>query len=83
LAAYPCRAGFTQVSVRGEELVANLFGWFNRALEATADPAGVPMFWRQYAYHGYLMLQRLDERVLEPRLPASIFYNLLLTARKP
>jgi SAM-dependent methyltransferase len=82
LAAYPRRAGFTQVSVRGEELVANLFGWFNRALEATADPAGVPMFWRQYAYHGYLMLQRLDERVLEPRLPASIFYNLLLTARK-
>jgi SAM-dependent methyltransferase len=83
LAAYARRAGFTEVSVRGEELVANLFGWFNRALEATADPAGVPMFWRQYAYHGYLLLQRLDQRVLEPRLPPAIFYNLLLTARKP
>jgi SAM-dependent methyltransferase len=82
LAAYARRAGFIEVRVRGEELVANLFGWFNRALEATADPRAVPMFWRQYAYHGYLLLQRLDERVLEPRLPPAIFYNLLLTARK-
>ena len=31
-------AGFTDVTVRGEELVANWFGWFNRALEATAGP---------------------------------------------
>jgi len=83
LAAYARRAGFIDVRVRGEELVANLFGWFNRALEATADPTGVPMFWRQYAYHGYLLLQRLDQRVLERRLPPAIFYNLLLTARKP
>ena len=83
LAAHARRAGFTDVSVRGEELAANLFGWFNRALEATADPRGVPMFWRQYAYHGYLLLQRIDQRVLEPRLPPAIFYNLLLTARKP
>jgi SAM-dependent methyltransferase len=83
LAAHARRAGFAQISIRGEELVANLFGWFNRALEATADPAGVPMLWRQYAYHGYLLLQQLDERVLEPRLPSSIFYNLLLSARKP
>jgi SAM-dependent methyltransferase len=83
LAAHARRAKFTDVSVRGEELVANLFGWFNRALEATADPGGVPMFWRPYAYHGYLLLQRLDERVLERRLPPAIFYNLLLTARKP
>jgi SAM-dependent methyltransferase len=82
LSAYARRAGFIDVSVRGEELVANLFGWFNRALEATADPNGVPMLWRQYAYHGYLMLQQLDQRVLEPRLPPAIFYNLLLTARK-
>jgi hypothetical protein len=43
----------------------------------------VPMLWRRYAYNGYLLLQRLDQRVLEPRLPAAIFYNLLLTARKP
>jgi ubiquinone/menaquinone biosynthesis C-methylase UbiE len=77
------RAGFENVNVRGEELVANWFGWFNRALEASADPDAVPMLWRRYAYNGYLLLQRLDQGVLEPRLPASIFYNLLLTARKP
>ena len=32
------RAGFEDVRVRGEELLANWFGWTNRALEATADP---------------------------------------------
>ena len=76
-------AGFEQVRVMGEELVANWFGWFNRSLEARADPEQVPMLWRQYAFHGYLALQRLDERVLEGRLPAALFYNLLLAARKP
>jgi SAM-dependent methyltransferase len=76
------RAGFTDVKVRGEELVANWFGWFNRALEASANPAQVPMLWRQYAFHGYLALQRVDERVLEPLLPPAVFYNLLLSARK-
>jgi SAM-dependent methyltransferase len=74
-------AGFTDVRVRGEELLANWFGWFNRALEASANPADVPMLWRQYAFHGYLLLQRVDQRLLEPRLPPAIFYNLLLAAR--
>ena len=76
------RAGFTDVTVRGEELTANWFGWFNRGLEASAEPDDVPMLWRQYAFHGYLVLQRLDEAVLEPLLPPAIFYNLLLTARR-
>jgi len=76
------RAGFRDVKVRGEELIANWFGWFNRGLEASADPQRVPMLWRQYAFHGYLILQRLDGRVLEPLLPPELFYNLLLAARK-
>jgi ubiquinone/menaquinone biosynthesis C-methylase UbiE len=83
LAGYARRAGFEAVEVRGEELVANWFGWFNRSLEASADQRDVPMLWRQYAFHGYLALQRVDERLLEPLLPAAIFYNLLLTARRP
>ena len=77
------RAGFAAVQVRGEELLANWFGWLNRGLETTADPDDIPFAWRNYAYHGYLLLQRVDERMLEPFLPPSIFYNLLLTARKP
>ncbi|HEY3726071.1 MAG TPA: class I SAM-dependent methyltransferase [Solirubrobacteraceae bacterium] len=76
------RAGFVDTAVRGEELTANWFGWFNRALEASADPADVPMLWRQYAFHGYLIFQRLDQKLLEPLLPPAIFYNLLLTARR-
>jgi ubiquinone/menaquinone biosynthesis C-methylase UbiE len=83
LIALAGEAGFTDVKVRGEELVANWFGWFNRSLEASANPDQVPMLWRQYAFHGYLVLQRLDEQVLEPLLPPAVFYNLLLAARKP
>jgi ubiquinone/menaquinone biosynthesis C-methylase UbiE len=83
LAAHARRAGFADVRVQGEELVANWFGWTNRALEATAEPADVPWGWRLYAYRGYLALQKLDEWLLEGRLPAAIFYNLLVSATKP
>jgi ubiquinone/menaquinone biosynthesis C-methylase UbiE len=76
-------AGLEGVRVSGEELLANWFGWTNRTLEATADPEQVPWAWRVYAHRGYLLLQELDRRLLEPRLPAAIFYNLMLTARKP
>lgn len=69
--------------MRGEELTANWFGWTNRALEATAEPQDVPWGWRMYAYRGYLAFQKLDEALLEGRLPAAIFYNLLIAARKP
>jgi ubiquinone/menaquinone biosynthesis C-methylase UbiE len=75
-------AGFEDVQVRGEELLANWFGWINRTLEATAHPQDIPWGWRQYAYRGYLLLQRVDRHLLESRLPAAVFYNLMLTARK-
>jgi ubiquinone/menaquinone biosynthesis C-methylase UbiE len=75
--------GLQDVRITGEELLANWFGWTNRTLEATAEPSDVPWAWRQYAYRGYLMLQGLDRRLLESRLPPAIFYNLLVSARKP
>jgi SAM-dependent methyltransferase len=83
LASAARAAGFVDVRVRGEELLANWFGWANRALEATADPDEVPWAWKVYAFRGYLMLQELDRRLLEPRLPPAIFYNLILTGRRP
>jgi ubiquinone/menaquinone biosynthesis C-methylase UbiE len=83
LSAFARDAGFTGVRVTGEELLANWFGWTNRTLEATAHPDDVPWGWRNYAYRGYLALQGLDRRLLESRLPAAIFYNLIVTARKP
>jgi ubiquinone/menaquinone biosynthesis C-methylase UbiE len=83
LARAAAGAGLTDVRITGEELLANWFGWTNRTLEATAEPNDVPWAWRQYAYRGYLMLQNLDRRLLESRLPPAIFYNLLVSARKP
>ena len=76
------QAGLREVRVTGEELLANWFGWVSRTLEASAEPDDVPWAWRQYAHRGYLLLQQLDHRLLEPHLPAAIFYNLMLSARK-
>ncbi len=81
LSASPRAAGFTDVRVSGEELLANWFGWTNRALEASADGDTVPMWWKQYAFRGYMTLQKVDRALLEGRLPAGIFYNLMISAR--
>jgi ubiquinone/menaquinone biosynthesis C-methylase UbiE len=77
------RAGFQDVRVTGEELVANAYGWVLRTLESRVDPDSVPFGWHKFAFRSYLALQRVDDRLLEPRLPAGLFYNLLLSARKP
>ncbi len=75
-------AGLHDVTVRGEELLANWFGWTNRVLESSAVDEDIPMAWRQYAFRGYLAFQQVDRRLLEPRLPARLFYNLMLSATK-
>jgi ubiquinone/menaquinone biosynthesis C-methylase UbiE len=76
-------AELVDVRVRGEELLASIHGWTVRTLEATAEPDEVPWAWRRFAFRSYLALQRLDNQVLEPRLPPQLFYNLLVAARKP
>ena len=76
-------AGFADVRIRGEELLANAYGWTVRTLEGTAEPEEVPMRWRELAFRGYIALQGMDAALLEPRLPAALFYNLVLSARKP
>jgi ubiquinone/menaquinone biosynthesis C-methylase UbiE len=75
--------GFESVRVRGEELVANAYGWLVRSLESSAAGDEIPMAWRRFAFRGYIALQRLDTSFLEPRLPPELFYNLVLSARKP
>jgi SAM-dependent methyltransferase len=75
-------AGFADVRIRGEELLANAYGWTVRTLEGSAEPDQVPRRWRQLAFRGYIALQHLDAELLEPRLPASLFYNLVLSARR-
>jgi ubiquinone/menaquinone biosynthesis C-methylase UbiE len=71
------------IRVRGEELLASIHGWTVRTLEASAEPDEVPWGWRRFAFRSYMALQRLDNQVLEPRLPPQLFYNLLVSARKP
>jgi SAM-dependent methyltransferase len=83
LQRYMQRAGLTDARVQGEELLANWFGWFNRTLEASARHDDIPWLWFQYAFRGYLALQRVDRALLEPRLPPQVFYNLMIAARKP
>jgi ubiquinone/menaquinone biosynthesis C-methylase UbiE len=76
-------AGFDNVRLRGEELLANAYGWLLRTLEATAEPEAVPMAWRRFAFRSYLALQRVDAAALEPHLPPELFYNLVFSARRP
>ena len=76
-------AGFADVRVRGEELLANLYGWMLRTVESTADPAEIPDRWRYFAFRSYLALQKVDTALLEPHLPPQLFYNLVFSARKP
>jgi len=75
--------GFEQPRVGGEELLANAWGWGLRTVEASAEPESVPWGWRRFAFNSYMSLQKVDTRLLEPRLPAELFYNLLLSGRKP
>ncbi|MGH2979451.1 MAG: class I SAM-dependent methyltransferase [Solirubrobacterales bacterium] len=76
-------AGFTHVRVSGEELLANVYGWFLRRLESDVEATTVPYAWHRFAFSSYLALQWVDGRLLEPRLPASLFYNLLVSGRRP
>ncbi len=83
LRRFASEAGFEAVRVGGEELLANMHGWTMRTLEASAVPEQVPWGWRRFAFRSYLALQRVDTRLLEPRLPPQLFYNLLISATRP
>ncbi len=76
-------AGWERRRVGGEELLANAWGWGLRTVESTAEPESVSFSWRRFAFNSYIALQKVDSRLLEPRLPAELFYNLVLSARKP
>ena len=75
--------GFEDRRVGGEELLANAWGWGLRTVESSAEPDSVPWGWRSFAFRSYIALQKVDTRFLEPHLPAELFYNLLVSARKP
>jgi ubiquinone/menaquinone biosynthesis C-methylase UbiE len=76
-------AGFEDRHVGGEELLANAWGWGLRTVESSAEPESISWAWRRFAFRSYMALQKVDSTLLEPRLPAELFYNLLVSARKP
>ncbi|HKI66116.1 MAG TPA: class I SAM-dependent methyltransferase [Solirubrobacterales bacterium] len=76
-------SGFERRRVGGEELLANAWGWGLRTVESSAEPESVSWSWRRFAFNSYIALQKVDSRLLEPHLPAELFYNLVLSARKP
>jgi ubiquinone/menaquinone biosynthesis C-methylase UbiE len=76
-------AGFEDRHVGGEELLANAWGWGLRTVESSAEPESISWTWRKLAFRSYIALQKVDSRLLEPRLPAELFYNLLVSGRKP
>ena len=75
--------GFEDRHVGGEELLSNAWGWGLRTVESSAEPDSVSWAWRNFAFRSYIALQKVDTRLLEPHLPAELFYNLLVSARKP
>ncbi len=83
VAAMARQAGFSEVRVVTEELTANWLGWAARTIEGSVRPGLLGARWAFAAYHGYLRLQRLDERILSRVVPEELFYNLILHARRP
>jgi ubiquinone/menaquinone biosynthesis C-methylase UbiE len=75
--------GYEDRHVGGEELLSNAWGWGLRTVESSAEPDSVSWAWRGFAFRSYIALQKVDTRLLEPHLPAELFYNLLVSARKP
>ncbi len=76
-------AGFTDVAVRTEELAAHWWGWAMRTIEGSMRPDLVTPRWAAMAFGGYRALTRLDESVLRHVVPRGLFYNLVLSARRP
>jgi ubiquinone/menaquinone biosynthesis C-methylase UbiE len=76
-------AGFRDVEVVTEELLANWSGWAVRTIEASINDGVLGMPWFRFAFGSYRLLTAVDETVLQRVVPRELFYNLLLTATKP
>ena len=62
-------------------LVANI--WGVRTVEGAARPGTFGMRWAMTAFHGYRLFTALDETLFQRVVPPSLFYNLIVTGRKP
>ena len=76
-------AGFGDVAVVTEELLANWWGWGVRTIEGSIRPGTFGVRWALTAFHGYRLFTALDEAVFQRLVPDGLFYNLIVTGRKP
>jgi ubiquinone/menaquinone biosynthesis C-methylase UbiE len=76
-------AGFEQIRLVTEELTSNWWGWGVRTIEGSIAPGVLGMRWANTAFAGYRALSRIDERLLDRFVPRGLFYNLIVTGRKP
>jgi ubiquinone/menaquinone biosynthesis C-methylase UbiE len=75
-------AGFGEARVVTEELTSNWFGWAVRTIEGSTRDGVLGIRWALAAFNGYKLLHQLDDDVLARFVPRSVFYNLILHARK-
>ncbi|MFL6138116.1 MAG: class I SAM-dependent methyltransferase [Frankiaceae bacterium] len=77
------RAGAVDVRVVTEELTAAWFGWPVRTFECAVAEGRLGWRWATFAYRSWLGLSALDSRVLARAVPRDLYYNALVTGRKP
>lgn len=82
LRAMAVKAGASDVEVKTEELTAALLGWPVRTFEAAVPRERLGFGWANFAYRSWQALSKVDE-ALSAVLPRDLFYNVLVTGRKP
>ena len=80
--AWAREAGMVGARVETEELIASMFGWAVRTLEAEVRADLLGRRWARFAYRAWRSLYRVDD-LLRGVVPRDLFYNLLLYAEKP
>lgn len=83
LAAMATTAGAHDVQVRTEEFLSAWFGWPVRTFEAAVPRERLGWGWAMFAYRTWQRLATVDAKVLTGVVPAGLFYNALVTGRKP
>lgn len=75
------RAGGVDVHTVTEELTAAWWGWPVRTFEAAVPAERLGIGWRMFAYRSWLRFSRVD-KLLDPIVPAALYYNVSVTALK-
>lgn len=78
-----CAAGAVDVRTDAEELTAAWAGWPIRTVEYAVNPDRLGYRWRFFAFATWKRLTWVDETLLRPFVPKSLFYNALVTGTAP